>query len=54
MSARCWYCDKEITPPVDIVGRWLAGTSQLVHKACLCRLAELDAEFQRADDGDER
>lgn len=45
MSGTCWLCDQPIVPPVEIVGRWYAGTSQLVHKECLVRLAELDLQL---------
>ena len=45
MSGQCWYCDQPIVPPVEIVGRWLAGTSQLVHKRCLQFLGEAELEL---------
>lgn len=48
-GARCWYCDRPIVPPVEIIGRWYAGTSQLVHKTCLTALAELDADAESPD-----
>ena len=49
MAARCWYCDREIVAPVEIIGRWLAGTSRIVHKACIVALLDLEAEFQQPD-----
>ena len=53
MSGRCWYCDQPIVPPVEIVGRWLAGTSQLVHKRCLQVLGELDLDLRWGEAGPE-
>lgn len=45
----CWLCDQPIVPPIEIIGRWMAGESRVVHKRCLVRLGELELEFQRAD-----
>lgn len=53
MTARCWYCDRPIVPPVEIVGRWLAGTSRLVHKECLRLLGELELNLLAGNTGPE-
>jgi hypothetical protein len=45
----CWFCDRPIEDPPEIIGQWRATRAYVAHKDCLRLAGEIDLALEAVE-----